>query len=150
MTESSLKHMAVWDWLYKNTDISELYFTQGEYDSSGELVLNNQVVYTPDTVGSDTWKKQYIRNKGIKEYSLTLSQYAPLISQSNTPANIVTLEVIERISEWVEKQDKTKNYPAFPENCTIQKIMSFPGTIAARDDKGCKIQFVIKIIYEQK
>lgn len=150
MTANTLKHKAVWDWLYTNRDISDLYFTQGEYDENGELILNNQVVYTPETIGSDNWRKQYMRDKGIKEYSFTLSQYAPLISQSNTPANIVTLETIEKVTEWVELQNKTKNFPVFPEDFRIQKIEAFPGMIAGRDEKGCKIQFTIKIIYEQK
>lgn len=150
MTENTKKHQAVWDWLYQNRDISDLYFTQGEYDANGELVLNNQIIYTPETVGSDVWKRQFIRDKGIKEYSFTLSQYAPLISQSNTPANIVVLEAFEKLSEWVEQQNHVKNFPQFPENCRIQKLVAFPGVIAGRDEKGCKIQLIIKIIYEQR
>ena len=86
MTENTKKHQAVWDWLYQNRDISDLYFTQGEYDANGELVLNNQIIYTPETVGSDVWKRQFIRDKGIKEYSFKIRKYQTRISELSNAA----------------------------------------------------------------
>lgn len=150
MTPHTQKHMAVWDWIYTCKYIAELHFTQGEYNSDGDLVLNNQVVYTPDSIGSDAWVKRCIRNTGIKEYSFTLSQYVPMITHSNDSANIKTFEIMEKISEWTEEQNRLKNFPIFPNGCRVIEIKSFPASIAGRDEHGCKIQSVIKIIYEQK
>ena len=148
MTTESQKHNAVWQWLYDgNCGISDLFFVLGQYDESGELTLNNQVVFTPEAVTSDEWVRRYVDGGGIKNYNFVLSQYAPLVCQSNTPANIVTLDAFERVAEWIDLQNRLKNYPAFPVGCEIQKIEVTPAGVAASDETGAKLQMTVTINY---
>jgi len=149
MNEFTQKHQAVWDWLYTCPDIQSLYFVQGEYDENRQIKLNEQVVYTPQGAGVDTWQKRYIREKGIKLYSFAVSQYAPMVSQVNTSANIEVINAFEKIVNWIEEQNRKKHYPLFPSDCKILKIEAFPGNIAGADEKGVKMQFITQIRYEK-
>lgn len=147
MTNASRIHNAVWDWLYAgNTGISDLCFIAGQYDTDG-LLLSGQVIYTPETAGKDEWIKRYVDGGGIKQYCFVVSQFAPLVCQSNTPANIVTLGIFERVVEWVEEQAREGAFPVFPDDCSIQRIEATPATIAAQDESGVKLQFTVRIEY---
>ena len=147
MTKTNQIHNAVWNWLFNGDNgISDLCFIAGQYDKGG-LILNNQVIYTPETAGKDEWIKRYTDGGGIKQYSFVVSQFAPMVCQSNTPANIVTLNTFERVVEWVENQAKAELFPSFPSDCSIQKIEATPATIAAQDESGVKLQFTVRIEY---
>lgn len=147
MTKENQIHNAVWDWLFGGDNgISDLHFIAGVFDKDG-IVLGSQVIYTPETAGKDEWLKRYTDGGGIKQYSFVISQFAPMVSQSNTPANIVTLNTFERVVEWVDKQAKDEAFPLFPNDCIIQKIEAFPATIAAQDESGVKLQFTVRIEY---
>lgn len=143
MTLENQKHNAVWDWLYNGDNgISDLYFISGIYD--GE---ENPITYTPETAGKDEWLKKYVDGGGIKLYSFMLSQYCPLVSQSGTDANIVTLGIFEKVLEWVDEQNKAKEFPSFPRGCEIQSIETTPAMIAGQDEIGAKLQCVVQLKY---
>lgn len=143
-------HKALWKWLFDGSNgISELSFISAQYDENGAIISDSRVIYTPITVGNTTEISQDIRGYKTKQYDFMLKQYAPLSSQSNTPANIIVLSVFENLIQWMQEQLNDGNLPLFPDNIQVNEFIINNGTIAGQDNKGAEFQIVINIIYEE-
>ena len=140
-------HKAIWKWLFEgNNGISELSFISAQYDENGAIISDSRVIYTPITIGSSQLIKSYMRHQEL-QYDFMLKQYAPISSQSNTPANIRVLEVFENLAIWCQEQINKGNVPMLPNNCTLKEVIVNDGTVAGQDDKGAEFQIILNIKY---
>lgn len=139
------KHEAVWDWLLTCPEIKDMYFNFSQ-SNNGDTVL------VPQTAYNDSWDDgmPYIDDTGFKNYTLTIIQFEAYSTIPNSTENISILLDIEKVAKWIDCQDKLKNFPLFPTDCTIQSITVLPfanGGIAGQDDNGVKYMFSIQINY---
>ena len=55
-----------------------------------------------------------------KEYGFSIIAVKPYSTDEDN-LNLEAMNFAQCISDWIEQQDKLKNYPAFPDNCQIRK-----------------------------
>lgn len=81
---------------------------------------------TPDSIAfltdyADRIKKHYIRAGAVKEYGFTI-----IVTKAYSPygddVNLQAMTFAQELMDWVEQKNRTKEYPDFPPNCTVQKI----------------------------
>ena len=109
------KHKAVWEWLKTCPHIQDLFFNSARAeDGSTQLIPSESVVET------------YLDGTSVRSYNCTLVRFMPISFEPNDEANIEDLVDFDKVSEWVEEQNETRNYPAFPEGQTVQEIAVSP------------------------
>ena len=99
---------------------------------------------------SDKVRKRYIRRGAEKEYGFSI-----IITKSySTNVDNVNLEAMnfaQKFMEWVEAQDKAKNYPQFPENCEIrgmENLQNMPNLASINREAGlARYMIQCKLIY---
>ena len=70
---------------------------------------------------SDKERKKYIRIGSEKEYAFSII----ITKEYSTSADDLNLEAMnftQAFMDWIEKQNKIKNYPKFPDNCEVRKM----------------------------
>lgn len=145
MDSKTPKHKSVWDWFYKCPYFKNLFFAFPDIDENGKL--QGQVTITPDTIGTDEWVEEYTDGSGTKKYTFAVAQYVDISRIPNNTENVDILSAFEQIVEWVNEQNKKRNFPLFPPGCDIENIKAFPGQIAGQDETGAKFQFFTEIKY---
>ena len=63
------KHLAMWNWLYQNENISDLFFNFST-DKNGATVIA--------TGSGDTVVKQYMGNSSLRNYDFSIIQFKPV------------------------------------------------------------------------
>lgn len=140
------KSQAIWDWLYEGCSaIKDLYFTFSQ-SNTGDTVL------IPDTAYTDEWDDDmpFIDGTGFKHCIFTIVRFVAYSTVPNSTENIRASLDIQQIAEWIEQQEKQKNYPDFPEHCKIQEIQVLPfanGGLVGQDENGAKYMFSMQINY---
>ena len=66
-------------------------------------------------------RKKYIRIGAEKEYGFSIILVKPYSTDEDN-LNLEAMNFAQSISDWVNQQNKMKNYPEFPENCQIKKM----------------------------
>ena len=140
MTEKDNKHLAVWKWLYQNEDIKRLFFNFSDTQNG-----NITIATSPGTGAL----KNYINGDKLKAYDFSMIQYKPLNTVDvNSEENAEIMFDVEKLMEWIEEQERIKNYPYFA-GCPIQKVEVLPNmpSIAGIDDAVAKYLFSCRITY---
>lgn len=114
-----------------------------EYPGSMSLVTNY----------ASKIRKKYIRVGAEKEYGLSVILTKPYSTDEDN-LNLEAMNFAQKISDWVDEQNKLKNYPKFPENCQIKKmetLQSMPN-LAGINAKENLARYMVqcRIIYFEK
>ena len=134
------KHLAVWDWLMQNEDIKRLYFNFSDTRNG-----NITIATSPAPASLMT----YLNGDKLKAYDFALIQYKPLNTVDvNSEENAEIMFDAEQLMEWIDEQERKKNYPYFP-GCAVQKVENMPNmpSIAGMDDQIAKYLFSCRITY---
>lgn len=137
------RHKAVWDWMYQCQDIPRLFFNFGKSENGNTVV---------DTIASEKVIKKYVGGSSMRAYDFAVIQYKPAnVETPNNPENAAVIFDVEAVMRWVETQNKQRNFPVFPDNCTIQRIENLANmpTVAGQDELGAKYMFAVRITYLQ-
>lgn len=143
MTADS-RHEAMWNWLYACPDLSALFFAFSNNETGNTVLV---------PMAKEKIAKSYLNGDSIRHYDFTLVQYTK--ANQDTPNNTENVHImvdVESIMDWVETQNKERNFPDFPAGCTVQKVetlQSMP-TIAGQDEIGAKYMFACRVIYLKK
>lgn len=138
------KHQAVWDWMYQCPAISDLYFNSG-VARNGDTILA--------TSAAEKAKKVYVGGSSLRQYDFTVVQFKTVNADvPNNPENVQVMVDVEQVMNWILAQNEQRNFPAFPENCTIQRIETLANmpTVAGQDATGAKFMFSARIVYLQQ
>ena len=137
------KHLAMWNWLYQNKNISDLFFNFST-DKNGATVIA--------TGSGDTVVKQYMGNSSLRNYDFSIIQFKPVNSEiPNNSENATIMFDVEAVMDWIKKQNEDRNFPEFPSNCMIQKIevLNNMPSVAGQDQAGAKYMFQCRVVYTQ-
>lgn len=143
MTDMSQdKHLAVWEWLYKNEQISRLYYN---FSDSG---MDNTVLITL----GDNRIRRYIDGSEMRQYDFSIAQYKEMnATEPNSDENVSVMIDAGKVMQWIEEQEKLHNYPNFPDGCIITKVEPLQAmpSVAGMDEMEAKYLFSCRITYYQ-
>ena len=108
----------------KHTAMYE-FFKDIAYKVAADTVNFNFSPESPDSIAfitdySEKYLKHYVRG-GKKAYgfSIIVTKY---YSMEDDDINLQSINFAQGLMNWVDKQNKLRNYPKFPENCRIIKM----------------------------
>lgn len=107
-------------------DAMQAYFEPKVAELVGDLLNFNFSPESPDSVAfitnySDKVRKKYIRVGAEKDYGFTII-ITKSYSTSADDLNLEAMNFAQAFMDWLDEQNKAKNYPKFPDNCQIKKI----------------------------
>ena len=107
-------------------DAMEAFFMPKVEELLGSMLKFNFSPESPDEVAfitnySDKLRKKYVRVGAEKEYGFTIV----IVKEYSSDADDLNLEAMnfaQAFMDWVDDQNKKKNYPEFPDNCQIKEM----------------------------
>ena len=139
---SDNKHDIVIQWLFQNDDIKRLYFNFSD-TTNGTVTIA--------TSSGNRNLKTYADGSEMKAYDFALIQYKPLNTVDvNSNENAEIMFDAEKLMEWLDEQEKKKNYPYF-QGCFVTKVENLQNmpSVAGMNDTEAKYLFSCRITYLQ-
>lgn len=107
-------------------DAMKEFFEKKVQDLAGDYLHFN---FSPEEAGSiafvtnysDKVRKKYIRIGAEKEYAFSILLTEPY-SADGDDVNLRAMNFAQAFMDWLEEQNRTGNYPKFPQNCKIKKM----------------------------
>lgn len=133
-------HSALWEWFAGCSAITKLFFNfSGTEDGDTAIAPAGEMVL-----------EDYIDGSQRRRYAFELIRYLPATFESNDPGNVEMMEDVERIAEWVEKQNAEGNFPALPNGSYVESVYVLEdsaGYVAATDQNTAKYMIPFAIDY---
>lgn len=102
---------------------------------------------------SDKIQKKYIRVGSEKEYGFTVV-ITRTFSEETDDLNLDAMNFAQGFMDWIDEQDKKKNYPDFGEKCQVKKIENLQNmpNLASVDWENMIAQYMLqcRVIYFEK
>lgn len=102
---------------------------------------------------SDKIRKRYIRSDAEKEYGFSIIITKPY-SMDEDMLNLEAMNFAQGIADWVDEQNRMKNYPEFPENCQIkgmETLQNMPNLAGINYKEGlARYMIQCRIIYFER
>lgn len=102
---------------------------------------------------SDKIRKKYIRVGSEKEYGFTIV-ITRTFSDGTDDLNLDAVNFAQEFMDWIDEQDKKKNYPDFGDKCQIKKIENLQNmpNLASVDWENMIAQYMLqcRVIYFEK
>lgn len=102
---------------------------------------------------SDKIRKKYIRVGSEKEYGFTIV-ITRTFSDGTDDLNLDAMNFAQEFMDWIDEQDKKKNYPDFGNKCQIKKIENLQNmpNLASVDWENMIAQYMLqcRVIYFEK
>jgi len=138
------EHAAIYDWLSTCPLLTDALIF--------DFLSERQGSVTVSPVASAAWVKQYVRGAGIRQYEFAV-QVMLMGSDSTDTTNSDNMYLQDTWREWIEQQERDKNFPDFGENCSdyaLEVLGNMP-QLAQRYESGfCKYQFFARLKYFTK
>lgn len=135
------RHEAVMEWLASCPLLQQLYFQFG-----AEVV--DSVIVSPST----QTLHRFIDGSRECRYVCELVWTLPASSDADE-INIDAMLYIDALNEWLDEQNSSGNYPAFPDNCRISEIEpidSGTGYVASEDGLQARYIVPFAFIYDEE
>ncbi len=139
-------------------DAMKNFFEPKAKELAGRLLNFNVAPEAPDTIAfvtnySDKVLKKYIRTGAEKEYGFSIILTKPY-SIAVDDLNLEAMNFAQAFMDWVDEQNRKKNFPAFPEGCQIKKmenLQNMPNLAGINAEEGLA-QYMIqcRLIYYEK
>lgn len=120
MSESIDKSQAVIDFLQTNTTIQSnpLFFNFGKVeDNAHQTIIKSDDVYL---------QRPFIDGSVLKRFTFSLDSFKSVnynsVVQNLADENLDEFKEVQATLDWVNEQDKVRNYPDFGEKCFIEKM----------------------------
>lgn len=102
---------------------------------------------------SDKLRKKYIRVGAEKEYGFTVV-ITRTFSEETDDLNLDAMNFAQGFMDWIDEQDKKKEYPDFGEKCQVKKIENLQNmpNLASVDWENMIAQYMLqcRVIYFEK
>lgn len=140
------KNQAVMDWLEQCPYVGpDNYFNFIDATQQGNTsLLTSPYGYV---------ERKYVDGGALKKYQYEIRQNKTLSKISNTSENIDNMQAVQLLLNWVNKQGKIRNFPAW-DDCTIVDIRTPDGvdypSMAGQSDDGALYAFPFEILYTER
>lgn len=131
---------ALWEWFAGCAEIARLFFNFGG-DGDGDTVI---------APSGDTLLDDYIDGSQRRRYAFELYRTLPLTTDPNDDGNVLMLEDVESVLQWVRDQNDDGNYPEFPDGCTIDSVSvleDMNGYVSMVDQSTARYMIPMAITY---
>lgn len=139
-------------------DAMKNFFEPKAKELAGRLLNFNVAPEAPDTIAfvtnySDKVLKKYIRTGAEKEYGFSII-FTKSYSIAVDDLNLEAMNFAQAFMDWVDEQNRKKNFPVFPEDCQIKKmenLQNMPNLAGINAEEGLA-QYMIqcRLIYYEK
>lgn len=140
------KHDAMYEFF--SAKIEELLENVLKFNFSAES--KDTVAFT--TQYSDKIRRRFVR-AAEKEYGFAIV-ITKSYSMEDDDLNLQAMNFAQAFMDWVDEQDKKKNYPEFPENCQIIKLetlQNMPNLAGINVKEGlARYMLQCRLIYHEK
>lgn len=137
------KNKAVYEWIKKCPVFDRLYFNFG---TSKE----NTSIFIP--IPTESTAKTDIFGNKTKLYDFAVSSFGSVDDITFEGAeNIASMDFLQQLTEWVETQNKSNNFPDFGNDCFIEKItviQNIPASLRMQNISKYLTQY--RITYEER
>lgn len=139
-------------------DAIKAYFEPKVLELVGDLLNFNFTPGSPDefsliTNYSDKVVKQFINGKTRKAYGFTI-KITKHYSTSKDDLNLECMNFAQAFMDWIEMQDRERNYPDFGDACEIEKmevLQNMPNLAGVNDDATGAIYMIQgRILYVER
>ena len=138
-------------------DAMKAFFEPKVMEMVGDLLNVN---FSPECNGSVTFitnysdkvLKQFIRGNARKEYGFSIVITKPY-SVEGDDLNLEAMNFTQTFMDWLDEQNRKKNYPAFPENCRIirmENLQNMPNLAVVNPEAGlARYMMQCRLIYDE-
>ena len=139
-------------------DAMKAYFEPKVMELVQDRLGFNFSVESPDSVAfitnySDKVRKKYIRIGAEKEYGFSIL-ITKAYSTASDDLNLEAMNFAQGFMDWLDEQDREKNYPEFPDNCQIKKmevLQNMPNLAGVNPEAGlARYMIQCRLIYFEK
>ena len=138
-------------------DAMKAFFEPKVMEMVGDLLNVN---FSPECNGSVTFitnysdkvLKQFIRGNARKEYGFSIVITKPY-SVEGDDLNLEAMNFAQAFMDWMDEQNRKKNYPAFPGNCRIirmENLQNMPNLAGVNPEVGlARYMMQCRLIYDE-
>lgn len=131
------------DWLKLYTPLNNWIYFNATPDINGTVAMNS--------VAGDRVIKRFVDGSKQKEVLFAIDMISLYDNTGTSDINMKNLDEVDNFIEWLELQDKEKNYPTFNDYTIINKLEvlnSTPTMLINTQDMLSKYQFQVRISYK--
>lgn len=110
------KHDAVRAWLLTCPQIQRMGFNFGAEEDGSTAMIPYDYLLT-----------EYIDGSQQRRYAFELIRFHDVKEDPGGSLNAADQAEMDKLTEWVQAQEKAGNYPQFPQGCTVQKVQLLDG-----------------------
>ena len=106
-----------------------------------------------NTVYSDYTVQEYTCGNSDREFVFAIKQMKQYDSSGTSGINRQTMEEVQAFMDWIDEQNKKRNFPEFPDNCFVYKIENLQNMpeIAGTNDQGlAEYMFQCRVCYTEE
>lgn len=131
------------DWLKSYKPLNNWIYFNATPDINGTVAMNS--------VAGDGVIKRFVDGSKQKEVLFAIDMISLYDNTGTSDINMKNLDEVDNFIEWLELQDKEKNYPTFNDYTIINKLEvlnSTPTILINTQDMLSKYQFQVRISYK--
>lgn len=131
------------DWLKLYKPLNNWIYFNATPDIDGTVAMNS--------VAGDRVIKRFVDGSKQKEVLFAIDMISLYDNTGTSDINMKNLDEVDNFIEWLELQDKEKNYPTFNDYTIIDKLEvlnSTPTILINTQDMLSKYQFQVRISYK--
>lgn len=134
------KHEAMWQWISECPVIDKLYYNFGSS-------VPNSSVFLPNA--SDRIVKRDIFGTMTKHYDFAVTSFVTVDTTLHTIDNLVNYTALQDFIDWVEEQNKLRNFPVLDDNCTVKTVLPLQNmpTNAGATTSIAKFMVQCRVVY---
>lgn len=138
----SEKNNAVWEWVKTYTDFDKLFYNFCRAEDGNKNFIPNP---------TDINIREYIDGSKLKYYDFAITSFSRFSDIPDSDENLLDFNQMNDFIEWIDTQDKNKNYPKFSSNCNIIKIKSLNNNPSVSSDNKDLAKYMVqcRIEYEE-
>ena len=129
-----------------------------QYPPLNEILYFNKTQEIADTssvntVYSDYVVQEYTCGNSDREFVFAIKQMKQYDSAGTSGINRQTMEEVQAFMDWIDEQNKKRNFPEFPDNCFVYKIENLQNMpeIAGTNDQGlAEYMFQCRVCYTEE
>lgn len=129
-----------------------------QYPPLNEILYFNKTQEIADTssvntVYSDYAVQEYTCGNSDREFVFAIKQMKQYDSAGTSGINRKTMEEVQAFMDWIDEQNKKRNFPEFPDNCFVYKIENLQNMpeIAGTNDQGlAEYMFQCRVCYTEE
>ncbi len=87
-----------------------------------DSVQSNETGYALGTMPMDEILRTYVSQSTMRQYVFEIT--ASYLTADTDTQNMENAAAFEALSTWLSQQTKLRNFPTFPDDCTIKKIQA--------------------------